>query len=202
MKNLLSLLFGILLFTSCQLEEVGDLSELTQEQRDEIYDQITEPRDVSYLIGTVLDTVTMDSVKALQTVSIIDRSIQNQGAFAYDLALYQCEDKRVDPKAVVFIQRSIQLANESLGTPMTRLHLRDVIGVSIENHLDDWYKVDLTMDTDTIFGGKYYSNCSQTLYSESSAYPTNTVHLYGYTKNEAEFIKAQLDRLIPQLNEN
>lgn len=191
MKNLLSLLIGILLIASCEVAEVEDLSELTQAEKEAIYDQIQEPRDVSYLLGTVIDTVTMDSIKAQQVIRVYDRSLNNQGAFEVDLALYQCGIKTENPQAIV--------VQYDFSDGMEPLHLKNVSSVAIENHFEDWWKIDLIVATDTIYGGRTYTNCSQTLYSETEEFLNNSISLYGFNKQEAEFVKEQLDRLIPQL---
>ena len=192
MKNLL-LLIGIL-FVGCEVAEVEDLSTLTQPEKDAIWDQIEETRDVNYLLSNVLDTVSSDSIEVSQIITITDRSLSNQGGFEVLLLVSQCDVEGVsDPYGW-------SVLNPLLDN-FKSLHMRDVDTVLVENHIQDKYIVNLVMQADSVYSDFYLTNCGRGSQGfVPYTFPDKTIPLYGFSEDEAFFIQEQLNRLLPQID--
>lgn len=194
MKNLL-LLLGVVLF-SCQLEEVEDIRDLTQQEQIDLLNQISEPRELNYMINYELDSLPMDSVIVFQAISFTQQSEGSPtGEFSYLIGAYECDTKNIDPEIFRF--------GLSATDNKEKLNLKNAFEAIVTPHFENKYTVNVIMETDTLFGGFN----DRKLCSDTKNYTTpytgigDTIKVYGFTKDEADFVVRQLNKFIPQIKE-
>jgi hypothetical protein len=189
------LIIALFLFASCEVAEIEDFSVLTQDEKDAILDDVQEERDVSYLFNDLFDTVSIPEAVILQRVYFSDRSLRGIGQFSIQYAITSC-DLGLEEESLMFYNISRSDSNRSL-------HLKNMVTAFSEPHIDGLYKVSLILDVDTIksnvtgqqpcdsfTGGGFQLNINSL---------TDTLSLYGFSKDESEFISEQLNRIAPQI---
>jgi hypothetical protein len=185
------LIIALFLFASCEVAEIEDFSVLTQDEKDAILDQLEERRDVSYLLEVELDTITIPNAIVTQRPSFSRRDIERIGQFSLNYSATNCDDNGGDIVLFGIDQSNYQKA----------LHLKDVISSSYSFHRNGFYRISLVMDADSMthwVSGRYPCDDFQ---GGGGAYPikTDSLHLYGYSEDEASFVVSQINRIIPAL---
>jgi hypothetical protein len=189
------LIIALFLFASCEVAEIEDFSVLTQDEKDAILDDVQEERDVSYLFNDLFDTVSIPEAVILQRVYFSDRSLRGIGQFSIQYRVANCD--------IESGRTSLMYYNIALTDSNRSLHLKKMVTAFSEPHIDGLYKVSLILDVDTIksnvtgqqpcdsfTGGGFQLNINSL---------TDTLSLYGFSKDESEFISEQLNRIAPQI---
>jgi len=148
MKNLL-LLIGILFVAGCQLEEVEDIRDLTKEEQIALLNQISEPRELGYMINYEFDSLPMskDSAIVFQTIPFTLNAVGDSptGDFTYRIGVYECDTGVPNPEIFRF---GYDFADNN-----EKLNLKNASSAIVTEHHEGKYMVEILMDSDTLFGG-------------------------------------------------
>jgi hypothetical protein len=189
------LIIALFLFASCEVAEIEDFSVLTQNEKDAILDDVSGERETSYLLNNIFDTVTIPSARVLQRVYFSDRSLQGIGQFSIQYAITSC-DLGLEEDLLMFYDIYAQDSSKSL-------NLKEMVDAFSLPHLEGFYKVSIIMNTDTLKGGVTGQQSCSKWTGGGFQIPindlTDTINLYGFSKDESEFITEQLKRIAPQI---
>lgn len=190
MKNLLSLLIGILFISSCQLAGVNDLTELTDEEVEELIAEIEMPRDVTgtdaedLFYGGLFTTVPNITQKAT-----IVRINNGRDSFLVKYTASECDS--LPDTGVLFTYEWTGYGSE--GSPR-EVYMDMIQSTSVKQGSDGTYTVVLSfgqlMRNEII--RDYCNGEEDDFYDEINYGQENPIELYGFTKDEAEFLAERI----------
>ena len=190
MKNLLSLLIGIILLYSCQLAGINDISDLTEEQIEELIVEIETPRNV-----TGSDAEELFYWKAFTTVPDIIQEATvvriNNGRDSFLVKYTASECDSIPDTGLLF---TYEWTGYGTITAPREVYMDMIQNTSVKQGSDGTYTVVLDfgqqMRNEIV---RNYCNGEDDEFADEVNYSQeNPIELYGFTEDEAEFLAERI----------